>query len=122
MPGFGGVEIFGIDLLITVNENPRDEHVAAFFGLEGRERQDGGGRGRVALVSGVLQGTGTAGLAFAETLFRSYHDGVPRVLVDTLGLSWLRMKMKRFEPQGRAYRDQDNQVCRAYRAEFESPV
>lgn len=124
IPTYNGVAIFQTwgQVSITVAENPRDEQRDAFFGVNGMERKDGGSRGRVARVRGRLRGDGYAGLAVAESLFRSYRDGIPRVLVDTLGLAWPWMKLIRFEPQGEAMLGADGWCSREYAAEFEAPI
>jgi hypothetical protein len=124
IPTFGNVQIFQAWGLVsmTVAENPRDEQMDAYFGVNGVERKDGGSRGRVARVRGRLGGEGAAGLLAAETLFRSYVDGVPRVLTDTIGGSWAAMKLIRFVPEGEARLSADGSCWRDYSAEFEAAL
>ncbi|MEW4569318.1 hypothetical protein AB1L88_15745 [Tautonia sp. JC769] len=117
-PSFGGIAIFGQDCSINVVELPRRQQKDTYFGVDGTERKDGGFTGRVAEASGVLHGVGIAGLAAAEELFRTYYDGVPRVLVDTLGRAWPGMKLEEFRPAGHAMLDSTGRAYRTYSARF----
>jgi hypothetical protein len=118
MATFGGLDIFGDDLVMNVVDLPRREQKDTFFGIDGSERKDGGFTGRVAEAQGVLVGSGAAGLAAAEELFRSYNDGIPRILVDTLGRIWPAMKLVEFRPSGTAWPDGTGAVNRNYTAKF----
>src|SRR5438067_2091534 len=101
MASFGGVSLFGTSVSMSTADNPRERQLNAFFGLGGLERLDGGSRGRVTQVTGLLYGNSPYALAAAESLFRSFNDGVARPLVDTLGSTWANVCLESFQPQGR---------------------
>src|SRR4051794_11994767 len=98
MASYGGVGIFVAAVSMTTSDNPRECQVNSFFGLNGLESLDGGFRGRITRVQGVLYGRSAFLLASAEGLFRSYNDGVARVLVDNLGTIWPNVKFLKFQP------------------------
>lgn len=87
------------------SNNPSEEQVNKFFGLDGVERLHGGLSGRVTMVSGVLFATSAANLAILREGFRAYDDGIDRVLVDNLGVSWANVVLRSFEPSSRVLRD-----------------
>src|SRR4051812_5080928 len=101
MASFGGVNLFGTSVSMGTADNPREKQLNAYFGLSGLERLDGGSRGRVTRVTGLLYGSSPALLSSAESRFRSFNDGVARVLVDTLGATWPNVCLESFEPLGR---------------------
>src|SRR5438874_13795032 len=101
MPSYGGANIFGTAVSMVTSDNPREKQLNAFFGLSGLESLDGGARGRVTDVSGLLYGSLPASLSAAESLFRSFNDGVARPLVDTLGMTWRNVRLESLRPQGR---------------------
>ena len=118
MPSYGGVNIFGASVTMSTVDSPREKQVNSFFGLSGLETLDGGSRGRVTEVGGILYGAGPAALAGAETTFRSFDDGVSRVLVDSLGAAWRNVVLQSFRPMGRVRQSPFGVFFRAYRARF----
>jgi hypothetical protein len=99
-------------------DNPRERQLNSFFGLSGLESLDGGLRGRVTQVSGLLYGNSPAALAAAESQFRTFNDGVARTLVDTLGITWTNVCLEAFQPQGRIRQSPSGILFRAYKARF----
>ena len=118
MASFGGSNIFGTAVSMVTSDNPRAKQVNAFFGLSGLETLDGGLRGRVTHVSGLLYGGTPTLLAAAEGIFRSNNDGVCRTLVDTLGAIWPSVRLESFQPQGRVRRSPAGVLFRSYQARF----
>jgi hypothetical protein len=118
MASYGSVGIFGTSASMTTSDNIRECQVNSFFGINGLETLDGGFRGRITRVRGMLAGESTLLLAAAEGLFRSYNDGVARVLVDNLGTAWPNVKLLRFQPFGRIRQSADGTFFRAYQALF----
>ena len=118
MASYGGVGIFGVAVSMSTTDNPRAGQFNSFFGLNGLESLDGGFRGRITRVRGVLSGRSSVLLASAEGLFRSYNDGVGRILVDNLGTAWPNVKSLRFQPVGRVGQTADGVYFRAYHALF----
>jgi hypothetical protein len=118
MASFGGSNIFGTAVSMTTADNPREKQLNAFFGLSGLESLDGGSRGRVTHVTGLLYGNNSAVLAAAESAFRSFNDGVARILVDTLGVAWLSVRLESFQPQGRIRQSPAGVLFRSYSARF----
>ena len=119
MATFGGAAIFGTAVSMNTVDNPRRQQLNAFPGISGRESLDQGFDGRFTIVSGVLYGADAATLNFLENLFRSYNDGIARVLVDTMGNSWPYVKLDSFEPEGRMrIAAGSGQVFRQYTARF----
>ncbi len=118
MASYGGVAIFGAAVSMTTSDNPRETQVNSFFGINGLETLDGGFRGRITKVHGVLFGQSSFLLASAEGLFRSYNDGIARTLVDNLGTVWPNVRLLTFQPQGRVRQSADGTFFRAYQAQF----
>jgi len=119
MATFGGAAIFGTAVSMNTVDNPRRQQLNAFPGVNGRESLDQGLDGRYTLVQGVLYGPDAATLNFFENMFRSYNDGVARVLVDTAGNTWQWVKLESFEPEGRIrIAAGSGQVFRPYAARF----
>lgn len=118
MPSFGGVNIFGTAVVMKTADNPRERQLNAFFGVNGYETLDGGSRGRLTDVSGVLFGASAAALAAAEALFRSTNDGVSRNLVDTFGVAWASVRLEQFQPWGRVKQSPYGYYFRPYQARF----
>jgi hypothetical protein len=118
MASYGGVAIFGAAVSMTTADNPRETQVNSYFGLNGLETLDGGSRGRITDARGVLYGASALLLATAEGLFRSYNDGVCRLLIDSMGTAWPNVRLLRFQPQGRARQSADGTYFRAYQAQF----
>jgi hypothetical protein len=118
MASFGGVNIFGTAVSMSTADNPRANQLNAFFGLSGLESLDGGSRGRVTDVTGLLYGNSPAMLSSAESLFRSFNDGVARALVDTLGATWPNVRLETFQPLGRVRQSPGGILFRSYKARF----
>lgn len=118
MANYGGNAIFGSAVVMTTADIQRQSQVNSFFGINGLETLDGGFRGRVTKVRGVLYGTSALGLASAENSFRSYHDGATRTLVDSLGMIWTNVRLTSFQPLGRVRQSPNGTFFRAYQAQF----
>ena len=118
MSSFGGTNIFGTAVSMSTADNPRENQLNAFFGLSGLESLDGGSRGRVTHVGGLLFGFSPSSLASAEALFRSFNDGVARPLMDTLGMTWPNVRLQMFQPQGRVRQSPGGLFFRSYKARF----
>jgi hypothetical protein len=118
MTSFGGTNLFGTAVSMTTVDNPREKQLNAFFGLSGLETLDGGLRGRVTHVTGLLYGTSPSALASSEGTFRSFNDGVVRPLVDTLGVTWTSVRLESFQPQGRIRQSPAGMLFRTYKARF----
>ncbi len=118
MPSYGGTPIFGAAVSMTTADNPRECQVNSFFGVNGLEALDGGFRGRITRVRGVLSGSSSLSLAASEGLFRTYNDGLARILVDNLGAVWPSVRLLSFQPYGRARQSADGTFFRAYLAQF----
>jgi hypothetical protein len=118
MPSFGGTNIFGTAVSMNTEDHPREKQVNSFFGVSGLETLDGGSRGRYTHASGLLFGSSAVALATAEALFRSYNDGIARILVDTFGTSWSNVRLESFLPQGRVKQSPYGYYFRPYHARF----
>ena len=118
MASYGGMPIFGAAVSMSTADNPRESQVNTFFGLNGVEALDGGFRGRITTVQGVMYGESAAMLAGAEGTFRSFNDGVTRILIDNLGGFWPSVRLLTFQPHGRVRQSADGVFFRAYQAQF----
>ncbi len=118
MPSFAGVNIFGLAVQMTTALNPRDRQLNAYPGLNGIEALDGGSRGLVTSVRGMLHGAGASGLAAVERTFLGLFDGKAYPLVDTLGRVWPSVRLERYQPADRVGQDASGVHVRAYSAEF----
>jgi hypothetical protein len=118
MASFGGTNIFGTAVSMMTADNRREKQLNAYFGLSGLEGLDGGMRGRVTHVSGLLYGISPAALGSSEEGFRSFNDGVARILVDTLGVTWLNVCLDSFQPIGRVRQSPAGTLFRSYKARF----
>lgn len=87
-PTYGNLPIFGYAVHITPVVNPNASQIAAFFGVEGVQSLDGGMRGRVFQVEGIIAGQSTAAVVAAGASLESLANGVARTLVDTSGFAW----------------------------------
>ena len=87
-PYYGGFPVFGLAVSIHHVPNANAAQVAQFFGVAGVQAMDGGGRGRVFEVQGLLTGASPAGCVSSELFLLSFADGVARTLTDTTGISW----------------------------------
>ena len=118
MAFYGGVNLFGTAVTMSTADHPRERQINSFFGLSGLETLDGGSRGRVTEVAGLLFGPSPGALGAAESTFRSYADGQTRALVDSLGTSWSNVRLESFQPQGRVRQSPQGVYFRSYRARF----
>lgn len=118
MATYGGVNIFGTAVSMVTSDNPREKQVNAYFGLSGLEALDGGLRGRVTTVRGLLFGASPLQLSAAEGAFRAFNDGEARTLVDTLGTAWPLVRLESFQPLGRVLQSPGGVLFRAYQARF----
>ena len=118
MPSFGGVNIFGTGVTMSTADQPRERQLNAFFGVSGLEALDGGLRGRTTSVSGLLTGQTAGLLAGAEGTFRSFNDGVARLLVDQFGTVWSSVRLESFQPLGRVKQSPAGSFFRPYHARF----
>lgn len=118
MPSFGGVNIFGTAVSMSTADHPREKQINSFFGVSGLETLDGGMRGRSTSVSGVLTGNSAAALAGAEMLFRSFNDGIARILIDQFGATWASVRLESFQPVGRVKQSNYGSYLRPYHARF----
>lgn len=118
MASFGGVNIFGTAVSMVTSDNPRERQLNAYFGLSGLESLDGGLRGRVTLVNGLLHGDSPELLASAELVFRAFNDGRAYFLVDTLGVAWPNVRLDAFQPLGRVRSSPAGVYFRSYQARF----
>jgi hypothetical protein len=98
MASFNGENIFGFGVVMQTAVNPVARQQNAAPGVNGVAEIIQGQRGAYTAVSGRLNAPSPAGLAAAELTFMSYHDGIPYALVDTLGRTWLWVKLESFEP------------------------
>lgn len=120
---YGGNAIFGWSVTCLHVQRPSEVQLNAFFGASGVQRLWGGGRGRAFLVSGLLVGSDIADLTAAEANFRSYDDGIARVLTDTWGRSWPRVVYGTMEPTDRILQLAGGLgLCMPYRALFEGLI
>lgn len=115
---YRGNLIFGLAVQMESAINPTADQANAFFGVSGIESLYGGQRGRVTMVKGLLGGSSGAGLAAALTTFESFHDGVAGVLVDTLGRTFLNVKLESFQPKGKIFVGANGNVYQSYEARF----
>lgn len=118
MPSYGGVNIFGSAVTMSTADHPREKQVNSYFGLSGLETLDGGSRGRVTTAGGILFGRTPGVLASVESTFRSYADGLTRLLIDSLGTSWSNVRLESFQPIGRVRQSPQGVFFRSYRAQF----
>jgi hypothetical protein len=118
MPSYGGVNIFGAAVTMGTADHPREKQVNSFFGLSGLETLDGGSRGRITEVSGILYGQNPGALAASESTFRSYSDGLTRNLIDNLATTWQNVRLESFQPMGRVRQSAQGVFFRTYRARF----
>lgn len=88
MATYDGVNIFGSAVQVQHVPRPRAAQTASYFGVSGTQLLDGGSRGRVFYIRGVLTASTLAGLDAAENAILACADGVARTLVDGRGRSW----------------------------------
>jgi hypothetical protein len=115
---YGGIAIFGTGVEMRTVDLPRSVQDNTFFGIDGVEELDGGFRGRMTVVKGLLYAQTSFGLASVEGTFRSYLDGVVRDLTDTTGTTWPNVRLQSFQPNGRVRQAPDGTFFRSYLARF----
>ena len=118
MPAYNGVNIFGTGVIMETKDRPRARQINSFFGLNGCTFIDGGSRGRVTQVEGVLVASSLSSLSDAEQTFRVFADGEPRTLIDTFGNAWTNVILEQFQPIGRIRQSAQGGFLRAYKAGF----
>jgi hypothetical protein len=118
MPSYGGAPIFGFAVTMATGDYELRRQENEFPGISGVESLTLGASGLFTEVDGTLAGSGSAGLAAAEGTFRSYKDGVARVLVDNYGESWGNVVLDTFQPQGRVKQDPGGNFFRSYKSRF----
>lgn len=119
MPSFNGVNIFGRCVTMSTQVNPRRVQLNGFSGLNGIEMIDLGSEGKTTQVRGLLAGANASALGSAETLFRSYLDGVAYSLVDLYGTTHLYVTLIQFQPSElMMYAATDGYYLRDYQAVF----
>ena len=69
-------------------------------------------------MTGLLYGASPALLASAEAQFRSFNDGVARVLIDNFGVTWTNVRLEAFQPSGRVMQSPGGYYFRPYQARF----
>ncbi|WP_165068389.1 hypothetical protein [Paludisphaera rhizosphaerae] len=94
MVTYGGVNIFGSAVQVQHVPRPRAAQTASYFGVSGTQFLDGGSRGRVFSIRGVLTAASLAELDAAENTFLACADGVARTLVDNRGRTWSNVVFK----------------------------
>jgi hypothetical protein len=92
--------------------------LSGVFGEDGLAGLAAGGRGGTSTVTAWLTAPSASELAQAQAGIRSLNDGVPRVLVDTLGFSWVSVVMRGFKPLGRVVQSPAGWFAQQFRAEF----
>ncbi len=103
---------------MSTADHPRERQLNAFFGISGLEALDGGLRGRTTSVTGLLSGKSAGVLAGAEASFRSFNDGIARLLVDQFGNVWPSVRLEVFQPLGRVKQSPTGMFFRPYHARF----
>ena len=119
MVTYNGENIFGAAVRIQHVPRPRAQQVNSFFGVSGTQVLDGGGRGRIFFLQGVLTSTTLTGLGLAESRFHDYADGATRTLVDNRGRAWPNVVFKgEFVPDPRGAVPTASGWALPYRAVF----
>ena|ERR1044072_694328 len=119
MPTFDGVNIFGYEVVATVDNLPRAAVQESWFGIDGIAEIDGGFRGRIATIQGKLQAPSPSDLGSMFAFAQSYHDGKQYTLALDDG-RFFTAKMLGFHPHpGRSEANvASNQYQHYYAAEF----
>jgi hypothetical protein len=111
--------MFGVVREMVHAPNPCAQQVDAFFGVPGNIALFAGARGRVFMISGVLQDVDIPSLNADEALIHSFADGIARTLVDTRGRSWFNVVFNdEFQPDPMGPRPTDIGWCLPYRCVF----
>lgn len=84
LDGFG----LGVAVKCRQQVNPNSASISAFFGVDGLQYQDGGRRGRVFFIEGLIIASTPAGVVALEHALEEFADGLPHVLTDTTGTVW----------------------------------
>jgi hypothetical protein len=115
---FNGDDIFGFEVVLTVEDLPRQIQRTGFFGVDGVLGIDGGFRGRIAHATGKLEADSPEDLGLLKGIFRTYRDGNQYALIDDEGWSWL-ATLDGFYPHGRVELNAATGLYQQYyRAEF----
>lgn len=114
---YGGLAIFGQAVRSTTEIAPRAVQQNTFFGLNGVEELDGGGRGGETIVTGIISGTGALGYQANWSAAAGLQDGVARQLATPDGTFPL-VILASWSPAGELTRTPAGVVQRKYRATF----
>lgn len=74
---------FGRSTRVEMVQNPSEAQINRFFGMNGRMRLHGGGRGRVFEVHSLFWGYDESGVYALRDLLNSYDDGIGRILYES---------------------------------------
>ncbi len=119
---YGGVFLFGTNpKMKTVNE-PRSIQKNEFFGLDGVETLDGGGRGFKTIATGWFIASDAPTYRSLWSTAHSYVDNIARVVVDTSGESWASVRLVRVSPTTVLHRTASGGYMRGYEMEFEHNI
>ncbi len=99
IPTLDGQILFTGGAMSQSAEAPRATMLTSTFGMDGLGEQDGGARGGTTVLRGFCSGYGQSGLAAALEFLRSWQDGQPHQLVDTLGVVWPMVLVRQVRPQ-----------------------
>ena len=117
IPTYNGLPVFGVACSIDMVPNANAAQVAAFFGVQGVQSMDGGGRGRVFEVRGLMYGSTPLDVQLMQQQLEQFADGTARILVDTTGGVWPNVVYRReFQWELKyAWSGTLNAWCRPYR-------
>lgn len=87
-PTFGGLAMFGQAVNMHMTPNANAAQIAAFFGVFGVQSLDGGQRGRIHEVTGLMVGATPALVQANEIQWEQFATGISQLLIDTTGLAW----------------------------------
>lgn len=98
-PTLNGAAAFGAAVRMVHVPNANASMIAAFFGVQGVQSLDGGTRGRVFMVEGLMTGSNPPGVVANELALQSFANGGVYLLVDTTGIAWANVQFRNeFQP------------------------
>ncbi|MEJ7637530.1 MAG: hypothetical protein WKF75_05935 [Singulisphaera sp.] len=115
VPVYGGLPLFGNQCTVVTVDRPRAWSDSSTFGLSSQPGLDGGARGRVTTINGVLRGVSALGLAVAFEDLRQFNDGISRTFRDSNGQEWPQVQLEPVHPVGRIFRGSDGSVSQQFR-------
>lgn len=119
LESFGGVDIFGSAVSISVDRHPNAEQRDEYFGIDGETTLYGGQRGITFSVRGVFVADNITDLIATEAFFLSYADSIARTLVDPIGRSFSNVYFKGdYKPDPGGNKFAGTGVCLPYTATF----